>query len=242
MQRHIMQQQDCWNQTGVLGDRTCPELSSVVHCHNCSVYRQAGRGLLERPIPDEYVTEWTSLLTQVRNQQDAVAPDTVSVNIFQLGREWLALPTTVIKQILPPKPVHSIPHRSNQLLRGIVNVQGQLLLCISLEHLLGIEVDRPPVLSSPDSAPQGTATVAPATSVNVTSYLLVIEEKADVWAFEVDKMYGLHRCAETDLRNAPALGSPTLKCFTQSIMPWKNETVSYLDVRQVFEALRQEAL
>ncbi|MEM7650108.1 MAG: chemotaxis protein CheW, partial [Cyanobacteria bacterium P01_A01_bin.70] len=34
---------DCWNQIGVRGDRTCPTLETVIHCHNCPVYSQAGR-------------------------------------------------------------------------------------------------------------------------------------------------------------------------------------------------------
>lgn len=222
---------------GVLGDRSCPTLSTVVHCHNCSVYRQAGRSLLERPIPNEYATEWTCLLTQVRNRQQVPSQDTWSINIFRLGQEWLALPTTVIKQLLPPKPVHSIPHRSNQLLKGIVNVQGQLLLCISLYELLGIKSTNSLPPYSNDSI-QSAAT----SNVNTASSLLVIERNRDVWAFEVDKMYGLHRCSVTDLRDAPALGSQTLKRFTQSIVSWQDKTVSYLDEVRVFEALQQEAL
>ena len=26
--------QDCWNQIGVLGDRSCPLLNQVIHCRN----------------------------------------------------------------------------------------------------------------------------------------------------------------------------------------------------------------
>ncbi len=31
-------QGDCWNRIGVSGDRSCPELATVVHCHNCPVF------------------------------------------------------------------------------------------------------------------------------------------------------------------------------------------------------------
>ena len=34
---------DCWNRIGFCGDRSCPELAHVVHCHNCQVFSNAGR-------------------------------------------------------------------------------------------------------------------------------------------------------------------------------------------------------
>lgn len=221
-----MEHHTCWNQIGVSGDHSCPTLSTVVHCQNCSVYRQAGRGLLERSIPEDYASEWTKLLTQVRGQQQANDQNTLSINIFRLGREWLALPTHVIQQVLPTRPVHSIPHRSNQLLRGIVNVQGQLLLCVSLYELLGI-----------DKTPNQDH------GMKHDSYLLIIGKNQDIWAFEVDKLYGLHRCHASDsLRNAPSLGRNPLGRFTQAIVSWQEENVSYLDEACLFEALKQGAL
>ena len=39
-----------------------------------------------------------------------------------------------------PRPVHRIPHRSNDVLIGLVNLRGQLQLCVSLHGLLGVEV------------------------------------------------------------------------------------------------------
>lgn len=222
-----MQQQTCWNQTGVLGDQSCPTLKTVVHCHNCSIYRQAGRGLLERPIPEDYATEWTTVLTQARTQVSH--QKTLSMNIFRLGREWLALPTDVVKQVLSPRPIHSIPHRSNQLLRGIVNVQGQLLLCVSLYKLLGI-------------VPNQLSTLRSTNEVRHNSYLLVIKKGQNVWAFEVDKLHGLYRCNSDLLSNAPSLGRNTLGRFTQAIVTWQTENVSYLDEGHLFEALQQGAL
>lgn len=224
-----MEQHTCWNQIGVSGDHSCPTLTTVVHCQNCSVYRQAGRGLLERPIPEDYANEWTTLLTQVRSQRQVGDQRGLSINIFRLGREWLALPTHVIKQVLPTRPVHSIPHRSNQLLRGIVNVQGHLLLCISLYELLGIDAGQSMASQSMDNNERD-------------AYLLVIEKNQDVWAFEVDKLYGLHRCTSDGLRKAPSLGRKPLGRFTQAIVSWQDENVSYLDESSLFDALKQGAL
>lgn len=234
-----MQQQTCWNQIGVLGDQSCSTLTNVVHCQNCSVYRQAGRGLLERPIPEKYASEWTALLAETRNDNQTHLKNTVSINIFRLGQEWLALPSSVIKQILPPKPVHSIPHRSNPLLKGIVNVQGQLLLCISLCTLLGIEAEHP-LPSVPTGIVQGHG--KDNGNINLHTYLVVMERERNIWTFEVDQIHGLHRCSADHLRNAPALGSTPLNRFTQAIFSWNQNNVSYLDDGRVFAALYQEAL
>lgn len=234
-----MQQQTCWTQVGVLGDRSCATLQTVVHCQNCSVYRQAGRGLLERPIPNEYASEWTTLLARARNHNQSHSQDTLSVNIFRLGQEWLALPSTVIKQILPPKPIHSIPHRSNALLKGIVNVQGQLLLCVSFSALLGIDTAHT-TTSGGQGIDQGKS--RDKDTLSPQPYLLVIEKERNVWTFEVNQVHGLHRCSAEQLRNAPALGNKPLNRFTQTIISWQQHEVSYLDDGRVFAALYQEAL
>lgn len=270
---------NCWNQIGVQGDRTCPELETVIHCQNCSVYSQAGRSLLDRPAPEGYVAEWTALLGQPPQQTDYRT--IVSVAIFRLGQEWLALPATVFNQVLEPAPVHSLPHRSDRILRGIVNVRGQILLCVSLHDLLGIAAAPNAAVSSKATVHQtsghsimghsvagypvvGHSTTAdPAaklaqtanrstvsSSVNSTvsstvgcyPRLVVVEKQRDLWAFNVDEFYGLHRCQTDQLQKAPAFSSQSLAGFTQSILPWHNQNVSYLDADCLFNALRQQAL
>ena len=61
----------CWNDIGVSGDSSCAELKTVIHCRNCSVYRGAGRTLLQRNSPEGYVEEWTDILAQ--DWQEAAA-------------------------------------------------------------------------------------------------------------------------------------------------------------------------
>jgi chemotaxis-related protein WspD len=84
---------DCWNQIGVAGDGTCPELEKVIHCRNCPVYSAGGRHLPEREPPEDYLREWTRALAEEKDEDKAA--DTLSVLIFRLGQEWLALPTHV---------------------------------------------------------------------------------------------------------------------------------------------------
>ncbi|MEM9006408.1 MAG: chemotaxis protein CheW [Cyanobacteria bacterium P01_F01_bin.86] len=228
-------QDTCWNQIGVRGDRSCPKLQDVIHCQNCPVYGQSGRGLLERSAPDGYIAEWTELLAQPRQQQDTEQTNAVSVTIFRLGSEWMALPADIFSQVLSPNPVHTLPHYSARILRGIVNVRGQLLLCVSLHELLGVT----------EQAPTSAITATPSSTHKTSrgySRLVVIEQQSHIWAFEVDELYGLQRCLPKEFSNSPTLASQTLESFTQNILHWREKSVSYLDSDHLFEALQQQAL
>lgn len=228
-------QDNCWNQIGVWGDRTCSELSPVIHCRNCPIYSQAGRGLLERPAPDGYVAEWTELLAQPRRQWQMDHANALVVDIFRLGQEWLALPSGLIKQVLPSSVIHTLPHRSNKILLGIVNVRGQLLLCVALHELLGLSKTESTLHRVPNL-------VSAKHRISQQSYLIIVEVQQELWTFEVNEFDGLHRFSSDTLHNVPALSHKKLKTFTQAILPWQDQNVSYLDADCVFEALKQQAL
>ena len=127
---------DCWNRIGVKGDNSCPELAKVVHCHNCPVFAAAGQRLFERPPPAEFIDEWTR---QLARGEPAAPPDTAAVLVFRIGEEWLGLDVQNLVEIAEPRPVHRIPHRTGRRLLGLVNIRGELQLCVSLRDLLGIE-------------------------------------------------------------------------------------------------------
>lgn len=86
----------CWNRIGVWGDRSCPELEAVTHCHNCPVFAAAGRSFLDAPSPPDYLDEWTRRLAL---PDGADAADVHSLLVFRLGSEWLALPVGVLVEV-----------------------------------------------------------------------------------------------------------------------------------------------
>ncbi len=227
----------CWTHIGVSGDRSCPTLETVIHCQNCSVYAQAGRGLLNRPAPVGYQDEWTTLLAQER-QTRATTPD-LSLTIFQLGREWLALPSNIFHQVLPPGPVHHLPHRSNPVLRGITNVRGQLLLCVSLHALLDVQGEGDISRERPSVELSGIEHLR---HRDRTTRLVVIQRQQETWAFEVDALYGLHRCPPNTLREPPTSASKARHSLTRSILPWQGQNVSCLSDIDLFQTLQQQAL
>lgn len=129
---------DCWNTIGVWrsGTQKCEKLDDVTHCYNCSVYADAGRSLLNRPAPDGYGDEWADVLA---TEKKAKSKDSVSAVVFRLGSEWLALPVNMINEITLLRNIYDIPHNKNKKIRGMVNIRGELIVCMSLGYLLGVD-------------------------------------------------------------------------------------------------------
>src|SRR5439155_9299061 len=216
---------DCWNQIGVSGDGTCPELAKVIHCRNCPIYAAGGRSLLEREPPADYLREWTQALAEVKDEDQA--EDALSVLIFRLGREWLALPTHVCQEVAEMRPIHILPHRSGPVLLGLVNIRGQIRLCVSLRELLGLE--------PADDSGRTTHHKHP-------RCLVVIARDRDHWVLLVDEIYGVQRFHHSAVRDAPVTVAKATPGLTQGVIAWQDKGVGYLDDELLFLALRKEVL
>lgn len=216
---------DCWDQIGVFGAGTCPELAQVIHCRNCPVYAAGGRSLLEREPPADYLREWTQALAEAKDEEQA--EETLSVLIFRLGREWLALPTHVCQEVAEMRPIHTLPHRSGPVLLGLVNIRGQIRLCVSLRELLGVE--------PADDSSRTTQHKNP-------RCLVVIAAESDHWVLLVDEIYGIQRLHRSAVRDAPVTVAKATPRLTQGVIDWRDTGVGYLDDALLFLALRKEVL
>jgi chemotaxis-related protein WspD len=212
-------QDDCWNRIGVRGDRSCPELSGVGHCHNCPVFAAAGRRFLDAPSPDGYLDEWTERLAAPMAEASS---DLQSVLIFRMGEEWLALPVAVLVEVTTIRAIHRVPHRAG-LLAGLVNVRGELHLCVRLAQLLGIETAAEP------AEEKGRR-------------LLVVGHRGERWVFPVDKVDQVHRLPAHELSRLPATVGRSARHLTRGVFAWRGWMVGNLDVDRLFQALRTRAL
>jgi chemotaxis-related protein WspD len=213
---------DCWRRIGVQGDRSCPELAQYVHCRNCPVFEDAARAFFERQAPEGYLDEWARRLAEPVPRTEV---SEISVLIFRLRDEWLALETNVLVEVALPKPIHKIPHRSNEVLLGLVNVRGQLLLCVSLPGLLDIEPSAEAIRSG----------------LGATSRLVVVQDRADRWAFHAEEVAGVHRLPRAQLHAVPSTLANTAVSFSQAVFSWNDRSVGSLDAQRVFSALRRAA-
>ena len=169
---------ECWRVVGVSGDRSCPELERFVHCRNCPVLGEAARGFFDRPAPAGYLEAWRAVLEE---PVEAVEADTASLLVFRVDREWLALAAEALVEVTPVRRIHAIPHRRGTPLAGLVNIRGELQLCLSLHAILGLS-------GGPQSAvTPGVATGSDADAVpRLLKLLDLLDDHDDVQAVSVN--------------------------------------------------------
>src|SRR5262245_44183938 len=126
----------CWSQIGVYGDSSCSELPKFVHCRNCPVYSSAAVQLLNRALSPEYRREQTDHFAERKKEAKL---GKISALLFRVANEWLGLPTQAFQEVAERRLVHSLPHRRQTIVLGLVNIRGELLICASLGRLLGLE-------------------------------------------------------------------------------------------------------
>ena len=210
---------DCWNTIGVRGDASCKELVQHIHCRNCPVYSSAAAHLLDREPTADYVAHWTE---QARRAKGLAEQDAISVLIFRIRSERLALPTKALTEIASLRPIHSIPHRRNGVVLGVANIRGELLVCLSLQEMLSVQT--PAVAEKGQSA---------------AGRFLVIQRDRTRAVCPVDEVHGIERVLERDLGPTPATVRGSAATYTRALLTWKTHTVGLLDEQVLFQAVNR---
>ncbi|MDM8540132.1 chemotaxis protein CheW [Desulfococcaceae bacterium HSG9] len=213
---------NCWKTIGVWGQSErmrCPALAKVIHCRNCEVFTQAGRNLLERDLSATYQNEWTLVLSE---EKEEVLPDTIAAVIFRIGDEWLALPAKLFEEVIDPERPHQVPHRHNPVLMGVINVHGEIQLCVSLQKLLGIEELKNHQFQR-----------------NVYQRMIMVNSESGYWVFPADEIYGIVRIHPQIFQNAPVTVSKDKAAFTKALFQWNDKEVAFLDDELLFYYLNK---
>jgi chemotaxis-related protein WspD len=213
---------DCWNRIGVRGDSSCERLADYLRCLNCPVFETAAAKLLDRPIPLVDLSRHESRQSSSTQRAHGTHAATESFLVFRIGDEWLALPTPIFKSIVQTRPVHTLPHRQHRAVLGVVNVQGDLLVCLSLAHLLGFEA----ATTSHDAR-------------HDLPRLLVVSRDEEHAVFPVDQVDGVHRLASATFSAPPATLSEAAAAHTRAVAPWRNVSVGVLDADALFDTLNR---
>lgn len=206
----------CWQQIGVWGNRSCPELPQAIHCHNCAVFAAAGRRFLDAPTPPGYLDEWTERLGL---PDEGGRGKELSVLVFRIAEEWLALPVSFLVEVTPIRPVHRIPHRGG-LLAGMVNIRGELHLCVRLDLLLGISQSEPSARAE-------------------NSRFLVIRDESSAWVFAVDEIDQVRSIPIEKLVPAAPTLSRAASHFNKGVFSSSECAVGLLDDERIVHALRE---
>jgi chemotaxis-related protein WspD len=212
---------DCWNRIGVHGDGSCPELKQHIHCRNCPVYSAAAADLLDGDPPANYLAEWTSHFAEPKRTEEIA---TWSVVIFRVGAEWLALPTSVVMEVANLVPVHSLPHRQNDAVLGLASVRGELLVCVSLGQIVGVE---PPLAASRERRS------------TVYQRLLVLRREDVRVVCPVDEVHGIHRVLLEELKDLPITVAKAAVTYSTALLSWHEQSVGILDDQLLFYSLKR---
>lgn len=215
---------DCWNSIGIWGDRKelCPELSKVHHCRNCHVYAYAGRRLLERPIEKNDREEWTATFARPPVKKSAAI---YSAFVFRTGGEWLGLPASLVQEVVDMGKIHSLPHRDNKVVRGLVNIRGKLEICFSLGAVLGIDRFEKPLSVKRYISPER---------------LVVVARGDRRLVFPVSEVFGTFRYSEGMLQQLPITVSGSKAAFSKGILCVNDFEAGFLDEKVLFDTLMRQ--
>jgi chemotaxis-related protein WspD len=181
----------------------------------------AAARLLDRDLPQGYLDERTDIVSA---QQRVVEPGVRSVVIFRLGLEWLSLSTGIFQEVAERNRLHKLPHHTSGVLSGLVNVRGELLLCVALDALLGL------AKSPEENRPKEQTT---------KERLLVCNRGGDRLAFFVDEVHGVHLFHQRELKEVPATVAKAAATYTVGLLQWMDKTVGYLDDELLFYAFNK---
>jgi chemotaxis-related protein WspD len=217
---------DCWNRIGVWrkGTEQCPRLDKVLHCRNCDVFSKTGRTLLKAAPPEGYRSEWTKILAM---EKEAKATNVKSAFVFRAGGEWLALPSHMIQEVVNMGPIHSIPNIRNKVLRGLVNINGRLQICVSIGRVLGIEkLAKTEEQLEPDY-------VSP-------ERLVVVLQKNNLVAFPVSEVKGIIRYFPEMIKDLPVTVSGSKAVYTMGILHIDGKDIGLLKDKPLFKTLTKD--
>ncbi|MBA4395840.1 MAG: chemotaxis protein CheW [Syntrophus sp. (in: bacteria)] len=212
----------CWSEIGVFGTADCPELSAFGHCRRCPVYAAAGRDLLNRPIPDGWLEERTAVMVR---EKEVECSDPLSVMVFRVAGEILALETQYFQQVAEMVVVRRLPLRSNRIFRGIVHIHGELHLCVSLSGLLDLTLEE-----------RGEA------NRNVFPRLMIIKKDGARFVFPVDEIRGVVRIARGELQDLPVTVAKGPRRLTKGLFHLDGVHVGLLSEDDLFLSLSRSLM
>jgi chemotaxis-related protein WspD len=213
--QNIGNDQMCWREIGIWGDRSCEALSRYTHCQNCPEYSNLGRTIFDREMPEDYRREVSEELAAPATTSPE---DTVSVAVFRIGSEWFALRTVVFHEIAVSQKAYVLPFRSGGVLAGMVNVNGELLLCVSLQAALGLPEEEKKELGG-------------------RPRLCIVGTGRERFAFGVNEILGVRHVSRASLRTVPVTLAKSPSAQTGWCFELDGRNVGLIDEKKFFNSL-----
>jgi chemotaxis-related protein WspD len=111
--------------------------------------------------------------------------------------------------------------RSNTLL-GLANIRGELLVCVALDRVLGLEKIR---LEKPNSKRA------------LYRRMVVAGREDSRFVFPVEEVHGIHWFDPKELKKVPSTVAKVRATYIKGLLLWQNKSVGCLNDQLLFDML-----
>ncbi len=177
--------------------------------------------LFERPAPPGYREEWARILAE---PPEKPPEEVISVVVFRVGPEWLALPCEALREFVPRTTIHRVPHLDSPVLLGLASVRGELYPAVSLAALLGLETSAAEAREAPGS---GRLRMA------------VLSKGGEDYVAPVDEILGFVRITPDQVQAPPATVEKGRAVHTRGVVEVEGRRAALLDEDLVFRDLKR---
>jgi chemotaxis-related protein WspD len=191
----------------------------VIHCRNCIIYSSAAAGLLGAELPQDYLERWT---THFASEQKVESRQMQAALVFRIGAEWLALSPTNLQEIAEARPIHSVPRGRSNTLLGLANIRGELLVCVALDRVLGLEK---------------IGLEKPSSKRALYRRMVVAGREDSRFVFPVEEVHGIHWFDPKELKKVPSTVAKARATYIKGLLLWQNKSVGCLNDQLLFDML-----
>lgn len=177
--------------------------------------------LLQRPPTEEYINEWTELLKKEKTKVVKTDERGMAILIFRLKNELLALPSVVFAEVIAARPIHHVPYRSNNVILGLVNVKGQMRLCVAMDIFLQIQESEKKK------------------SLEPSQFMLTMDRQGEQWVFPVDEILGIYELSMEEVRNTPVTITKSTANYLKGVFTFQERITGLLDEELLSKGLRR---
>lgn len=180
------------------------------------------KALLNRKPPDTYIDELTEIYSEKiePNENQLLTP----FFIFRLKEEWFGILAENIKEVVPIKEVHAIPHKSQEALLGTVNISGQFKLLVSLEKILNVN----------DNFEKYEK--------NEIEKMIVLSHEQREWVIKVSEIMGIKRFNLNQIKNVPITLTKSINNYLKGIVRSENKDIGLLEEELLFYSITRSLL
>jgi len=208
----------CWKRSRLDSDEVCEKLQEFGNCRNCPDFSLAARSLLDRPFPDGLLDDWSERLSGAK---DSSISNEMSVVVFRIRDEWLALDTHFLQEVAETRMIHTVPARTNSLFLGLVNVNGELLPCMSSVEILGLTEN---LVSHPEGK-------------QAYRRMIAVQKENNRFVFQVDEVLCVSQVSRDVMEPLPDTLMSNDTALMTRLFYLEGATVGLLDAERFFQAL-----